>query len=216
MMHPMSDQSDDLNCQTRDLLSQAKAGDQAAMADLYRLYAERLQGAVKMRLGRRLRDRMESVDLVQSVWKDVLGDMDGFEYRGPDSFFRWLLTRLVHKIQDKGRYFASGKRDIGRETRLVNDDSVTPGAPPPPSDDPTPSEAAMQDEDLDRFIRLLDRIPDPQRKALVLRMRDEMTFEQIGKIMNKSAEAVRKLYSRGLMRISDFILDERNKEKEED
>lgn len=208
-MHPMNDQSDDLNNKTMVLLSQAKKGDVDAMAALYGLYADRLKGAVKIRLGMKLRDRMESVDLVQSVWKDVLSDMSGFDYRGPDSFFRWLLTRLVHKIQDKGRYFSTGKRDIGKEKRLVGDDSESPGVPAPAAADPTPSKIAMQDEDLDRFIRLLDRIPDPQRRALVLRMRDELTFEQIGKIMDKSADAVRKLYSRGLMRISNLIIEER-------
>lgn len=191
----------------RSLLSQARTGDQDAVAALYRLHTARLKSAVNKRLGSKLRDKMESVDLVQSVWKDALGDINEFEYRGPDSFFHWLLTRLNHKIQDKGRYFTTEMRDPGKEERLVRENTESPGITPPPSEDPTPSEVAMAGEDLDRVMALLDRLPEPQRQVLVFRMRDELTFERIGEIINKSADAVRKLFTRGMMRLGDLILE---------
>lgn len=214
-MCSMTDHDDKLDSKTRDLVSLARVGDKDSMAALYRIYAARLQGAVKKRLGPKLRKKMESVDLVQSVWKDVLDDMQGFEYRGADSFYHWLLTRLTHKIQDKGRYFAAEMRDPDKEGRLVRDDTESPGISPPPSPDPTPSKVAMAGEDLGRFMGLLDRLPESQRQAIVLRMRDELTFEKIGEIMNKSADAVRKLYSRGMIRMGELI-SEAKRDRETD
>ncbi len=215
-MNLMTEHDHNLDSRTRSLISQAQKGDQEALAALYRVYAARLKSAVKKRLSSKLRNKMESVDLVQSVWKDALGDMKGFEYRGPDSFFHWLLTRLTHKIQDKGRYFATAKRDAGKEERLVREDTETPGIPPLPSQDPTPSEVAMAGEDLGRFMGLLDRLPELQRQALILRMKEELTFEKIGEIMKRSADAVRKLYSRGMIGLGELILDEKRTREEDD
>jgi len=215
-MYLMNEDNDTLDRKIRNLLSLAQKGDKDAMAALYHIYSSRMQSAVKKRLGSKLRNRMESVDIVQSVWKDALPDMKEFEYRGPDSFFHWLLTRLTHKIQDKGRYFATEMRDAKKEERLVRDDTETPGVTSPPSQDPTPSEVAMADEDRSRFMKLLEHLPGPQRQALILRMREELTFEKIGAIMNRSADAVRKLYGRGMMRMGELILDAKAKSTEDD
>lgn len=198
----------DFYAQTTDLVGRAKRGDPDAISDLYRLYEGRLKGAVKRKLGDKLRGRMETMDLVQSVWKDVLSDMQGFQYQGPDSFFRWLLTRIIRKIQDKGRYFAAGKRDQEKEKRFRVGER-TGDAPEPPAADPSPSQVAITDEDLNRLMSLLDQLPDNQRQALVLRMKDQMEFDDIGKIMGRSPDAARKLYTRAMKRIGELMLREK-------
>ncbi len=194
---------------TMPLVSRAKKGDMSAISSLYRLYEKRLKKAVRIRVGDKLRRRTESNDLIQSVWKDVLSNMNGFEYRGQDSFFRWLLTRIIHKIQDKGRYFTAEKRNMKKEKPLCRENSFTRGSPLPPARGPTPSHVVSVDEQLNRLMRILDRLPDSQRQAVVFRMRDEMTFEEIGRKINRSSEAARKLYSRGVKKIGDIILREK-------
>jgi RNA polymerase sigma-70 factor (ECF subfamily) len=197
---------DDLYAKTTSLVAKAKEGDQEAVSALYRLYEFRLKKAVKKKLGSKLRGRLETMDLVQSVRKDVLLDVKAFDYRGPDSFFHWLLTCIIRKIQDKGRYFSAGKRDLDKEQR-IHTGGVLPGEHE--AGGPSPSQAAIADEHLERLMRLLDKLPELQRKALVLRMRDEMEFDEIGKRMGKSPEAVRKLYSRAMKRIGDLMYKEK-------
>jgi len=191
------------NDEIKRLVIQASEGDGEAVNALYRLYEARLRAAVKRKLGDKLRAKMEPVDLVQSVWKDCLSDMEGFKYKGDDSFFQWLLLRIIRKIQDKGRYFAAHKRDLDKE-RVFFADTKSRGIPPPAASDPSPSQAAMADEDLNRLMQLLDQLPDPQRRALVLRLRDNLEFEAIGRVMGKSPGAVRKLYGRALKRIHEL------------
>ncbi len=203
----MDDHGDRLDDKTRDMVSRARKGDREAFGALYKLYEKRLKAAVRTRIGQKLRGKIETADPVQSVWKDVLSGLDGFEYRGPDSFFRWILVRVIRKIQDKARYFSAEKRNVDKEKRLGNGSKA--GVRLPNASGPTPSQAVMADEDLDRLLRLLDRLPDSQRRAVVLRMRDKKDFNEIGKIMGKSSVAVRKLCGRGLKRLGELILEER-------
>ncbi len=200
----MRENHEELEKKTRHLVARAKDGDSDAVNDLYLLYEKRLKGAARKKLGPRLRVKMESVDLIQSVWKDCLSDMEGFEYRGPDSFIHWLLNRITRKVQSKGRFFAAEKRNPEREKRIAGKDSLSKGARLPPAPDPTPSSAAIKNENLERLMRLLDHLPDSQRLALVLRMRDKLEFDEIGKAMGRSPAAARKLYSRALNRIQEL------------
>jgi len=194
--------------ETRILVSQAKGGDSEAISVLYRLYERRLKGAAKKKLGNQLRAKMETVDLVQSVWKDCLSDMKDFEYRGPESFFHWLLTKVLRKVQDKARFFAANKRDYAKEKQLMTKDAMCKGADSPLSSDPTPSQAAIVDEELDHLMGLLDNLTDAQRQTVVLRLRDKMSFVEIGKVIGKSADSVRKIYVRALSRIDKIVTDE--------
>lgn len=187
----------DLNERTQRLLAKAKEGDPEAFTSLYRLYAERFEDAVRKKVGNRLKARVETDDLIQSVWKDLIPDIRCFEYRGPDSFFRWFSLKLKRKIQDKGKYFARKKRDAEKEVD-IEQRAV-------PAMDPTPSEAAMRRENIDLLMGLLDHLPDPQRQTLVFRLRDNMEFDEIAKAMDRSVDAVRKLYTRALQRIHELV-----------
>lgn len=200
----MTNSKEDLNEKTLLLVARAKDGDSEAMDALYRLYQNRLKKQVKKNLGRKLRGRMESADLIQSVWKDVLGNMNGFEYRGHNSFFQWLAVRILRKIQDKGRYFASRKRDIKKERLVADETAMNPDSALCPARDQTPSQVVAADENLNQLMRLLDHLPDPQRQALVLRLRDDLSFDEIAETMNKSPGAVRQLYSRALKKINEL------------
>lgn len=204
----------DLFEETETLVAQAKKGDQEAISVLYRLYEKRLKGAAKRKLGDPLRAKMETVDLVQSVWKDCLSDMKDFEYRGPESFFHWLLTQVLRKIQDKARFFSANKRDHAKEQHLLTKDAMCKNDDSPFATDPTPSHAAMVDEELDQLMSLLDQLTDSQRQTVVLRLRDKMSFVEIGKVVGKSADSVRKIYGRALNRI-DSIVKEESSDKDE-
>ncbi|MBU0755498.1 MAG: sigma-70 family RNA polymerase sigma factor [Planctomycetes bacterium] len=204
----MPEEHADLNKQTRVLVDRAKEGDGDAIGLLYRLYAKRLSGAVKKKLSGKLRAKMETLDLIQSVWKDCLSDMAGFEYRGPDSFVHWLLIRIRHKILDKARYYDALQRDPDREQRISGQTSCTRNSRTLPAEDPTPSQVSVADEELNNLLRLLDRLPDGQRQAMVLRLKDKKDFEEIAQVMGKSTDAVRKLYGRELKRIKEMMLKE--------
>jgi RNA polymerase sigma-70 factor, ECF subfamily len=54
-----------------DLLRQATAGDQQALAALFARYRDRLRKTVRLRLDRRLSGRIDTSDVLQDVFLDV-------------------------------------------------------------------------------------------------------------------------------------------------
>lgn len=195
----MSD-AEDLERRVEALIERAGEGDQEAIGELYRLYEKRLVGVAHARLGRTLHSLTESADLVQSVWTDLLDDLDEFEYRGPDSFFAWLRTCLLRKIDSKRRHFGTQKRDSKRVGNLA-DAAALAGK----DSDPTPSRVVMEGEERELLMGVLDRFPAPQREVLVLRLRDELSFAEIGARLGRSPDAVKKTYQRGLERLIDLL-----------
>ena len=73
--------------------------------------------------------------------------------------------------------------------------------------------AAIKNEKLERLMRLLDHLPDPQRLVLVLRMRDKKEWDEIAKTMDRTPAAARKLYSRALVRVQELELRSRLEKK---
>jgi RNA polymerase sigma-70 factor (ECF subfamily) len=183
-----------------DLVARAVQGDEAAIACLYELSRPHMIGLVHRRLGQRLKGVMESVDLVQSVWMDVLEELPGFEDREPGSFLRWLHTCLLHKIYEKHRYHDAAKRDIRRLTPLPGD-----GFGPLIGRGPTPSQDVARRDDVALVMTALQRFPERQRRLLLLRMRDGLPFHEIAQQLRMTDEATRKSFRRGLQRLIGML-----------
>ncbi len=66
---------------------------------------------------------------------------------------------------------------------------------------PTPSRLAMERERGEAIKSALDKLPEDYRQVIVLRYTEERSFEDIGRIMGRSAEAVRKLWARAMERL---------------
>ena len=56
-----------LDQKTQELVALAKEGDQSALNRLYTVYAERVRWMVRFRMGKELRSKLESMDLVQET-----------------------------------------------------------------------------------------------------------------------------------------------------
>lgn len=184
-------------------------GDQEAMSALYTLYEARMKVEVKKHVGPQLKGQFDSTDLIQSVWGDVLHEMDMFEYRGPESFFHWLIGRLVKKIQTKARYFSREKRNIHKVKRLNTDFVVSSKPRLPSSESPSPSQAAISRERMEKFSQVLSGFPEQHRQIMIYRLRDDLDYEEIARKVGKSYDATRVLYGRCLRKLVDQM-----KEKE--
>ncbi|MFH2000001.1 MAG: sigma-70 family RNA polymerase sigma factor [Planctomycetota bacterium] len=192
---------------TETLVDLAIQGDQMAMSALYTLYESRMKVEVKKRAGHQLRGQFDSSDLIQSVWGDVLDEMDQFEYRGPESFFNWLVIRLVRKIQTKARYLSREKRNPQKVKRLKTDLVITSKPIVLPAPVPTPSQVAISRERMEKFSHILSHFPETHRKILIYRLRDELDYDEIARRIGKSYDATRMLYGRCLKKLVDHMQD---------
>jgi len=80
-----------------------------------------------------------------------------------------------------------------------------------PDSDRTSKEKENTGEVLNRLLRLLDLLPNRLRLILVLRLRDGLDFEKIGKAAEIPTFAAQNLYSTALRRLGRAILEKRRR-----
>ncbi len=94
---------------TRTLCVQARAGDQKAYEQLFALHADRALLFVRARLGPRLREKVESMDVLQEAYLAAHRDFAKFEYTDDGAFLRWICRIIENRICDLGDYFGAQK-----------------------------------------------------------------------------------------------------------
>ncbi|MBL7185382.1 MAG: hypothetical protein ISS70_03585 [Phycisphaerae bacterium] len=63
---------------TQSLVTLAKEGDRAALEQLCQVYGERVHWIVRLRMGREIRSKLDSMDLVQDAFVLALEDLGDF------------------------------------------------------------------------------------------------------------------------------------------
>src|SRR5215471_17726321 len=109
---------------TQALVQAAQQQDRAAIEQLLVRQLPGLEAFVRLRMGAELRKHATPPDLVQSVCREVLEDLSGFEYRGEAPFRHWLFTRAENKLKEKHRYHHRQKRSSAREVPLGDASTV--------------------------------------------------------------------------------------------
>ena len=185
------------------------AGDREALERLLVRYLGPLRGFVRLNCGPLVRAKESCSDLVQSVCREALLDLDKFEYRGEAAFRHWLFQRAHRKILRRNQFFKREKRDVRRET-------------PSPGGDNSVAEADLLDaygllctpsmqvagrEAIERIESAVDQLPEAQREAVLLHRMVGMEYAEIAAQTGKSEGAIRTNVYRGLAHLG-LVLSE--------
>jgi RNA polymerase sigma-70 factor (ECF subfamily) len=172
------------------LIARHHAGDPDAFPAIYRGHVV----AVYRRLTRILGPIPEREDLVQDVFLALHRTLPRF--RGDAQ-----LSTLIHRIAIN-RAYEHLRRQSRRPARLVDgwffDDIVGPHA--------SPELQSQAREDLARVFSCLERIKPKKRIALLLRVVDGLSFDDIAKLVDATPEAVAKRVQHG-QRELDALLE---------
>jgi RNA polymerase sigma factor (sigma-70 family) len=95
---------------TDQLAERALTGDPAAYEQLYAQVAERLLMYIQLRLGPRLREHLEPVDILQDAYLEAHRSFTRFEARGPAAFVKWMFRIVDHRIRDQADRASTRKR----------------------------------------------------------------------------------------------------------
>ncbi len=205
----MSPQLDQPHLQeTISLLHKAKAGDARAVADLYARFGDRLQVVVRMRLGSRLRTKVESCDIVQETLLAALPQLEKGDFPTSGALFHWLTRLAENRIRDLADHFGAQKRDAGRERPLEIRNPSGDSMFGPIADiatTGTPSMYASHKEEIEALERAIDSLPDEQREALILVRYEGMSLAEAGAEMNRTADAMRMMVSRALVKLGSIM-----------
>jgi RNA polymerase sigma-70 factor (ECF subfamily) len=183
-------------------LSAARAGSKEALGEAL----EACRGYLLLVAGQELDPGMQAKggasDLVQDTLLEAQRDFAHFAGESEEQLLAWLRQILVHNLLNfTRRYRATVKRKLGREISLQTDSSATAPVPGPSDPGLSPSAQAMEHEQAEALTVALARLPDDYRQVILLRYQGEHTFEEIGRMMNRSPNAARKLWLRAVERL---------------
>jgi RNA polymerase sigma-70 factor (ECF subfamily) len=151
------------------LLDKLTRGDAEAAGQVFVAYEPYLRMVVRRQLSPELRVKFDSVDIVQSVWADLLRGFREAGWRFRDAVhLRAFLVRLTrHRFIDRLRRHRSA---LEREQPLAGADSDQQ----PPAPGPQPIEVAQAEE---LWEELLSLCPPEHREVLHLKRRGALTPE---------------------------------------
>jgi RNA polymerase sigma-70 factor (ECF subfamily) len=157
-----------------------------------------LRAFVRLRMGRELRAREESCDIVQSVAREILEHADRFQHGGETGFRDWLFTMAHRKIVNRLEHWRAEKRDPAREVPDVWPDELRGLTA-------SPSRHAAVREELQRLEQAFDRLDPEPREVLILSRLVGLDHRTIAERLGKTEVAVRKALSRALARLATLL-----------
>jgi len=181
------------------LLERARAGDGDALRALLERHEPRLRRRLDRGVPPPLRRRVSVADVMQETWLVAFRRIGEFEDRGDGAFDAWLAAIADLKLREAvRRHLLTEKRAGGRE--------VTRGARPNSSAfaarGPSPSDAAIGEETRRRAERAMAGLPEDYRTVLALVQIDGLTLADAAARMDRSYEAVKKLYGRAASQLA--------------
>jgi RNA polymerase sigma-70 factor (ECF subfamily) len=174
---------------TIQLLERARAGDRAAADTLFARYLPRLRRWASGRLPRWARDIADTHDLVQETLLQTFKRVETFEARGEGAFQAYLRQAMLNRIRNELRRF-------GRRPDATSLDSQKPG------DQPSPLEAAIGREAVERYDAALMILKPEDRELVIAKLEMGYDYEEIAAAFGRpSVAAARKAVQRATIRL---------------
>jgi RNA polymerase sigma-70 factor (ECF subfamily) len=183
------------------LIGQARAGDGAALGQLFALYRRYLGLLARVQIGRRLQGKADPSDLVQDTFLKAHRNFAQFRGNHEGELVAWLRQILAATLANLVRhYLGRQRRDVRLEQELAADLDQSSRLRDRGllAREASPSDLAARREQAVRLADALDRLPANYREVLVLRHLEGLTFPEVARRMERSLGSVEKLWIRAL------------------
>src|SRR5262249_31762968 len=148
-----------------------------------------------------LRAKGSAADLVQETFLEAQRDFGQFHGTSEPELLAWLRRLLRNNLANFTRLYRADKRQVGREVVLDAGTSADARGVEPSAGSTSPSGQALAHEQAEAVQQALARLPDDYRRVLLLRYQEELPFEEIARLLNRSANATRQLLLRAVERL---------------
>ncbi|UCG51923.1 MAG: sigma-70 family RNA polymerase sigma factor [Candidatus Latescibacterota bacterium] len=182
----------------RILLRLAVRGSEDAFRRLYR----ELFMPVSRYIQIRVHNREEAEDICANVFRNFLLHLDSFDpTRG--SVMTWIVTMARNAVIDHYRHTRPGCEGTERLCRNLTDTLDTLA-----DEQPGPLQAIINNEEIERVRRLLDRQPAEIREMFSLRFDQGLRVREIAEVMGLSPDAVKQRFARTFRKLQQELTDE--------
>lgn len=174
-----------------------REGDDAAIADFWHNYEQRLRRLAERNLASRLKRRVDADDVVQSAFRTFLrrAGQDEFELKDRKNLLSLLTTITLNKIREKVRHHARFKRGQDREQYFDTMGDIS-------GNQATPDELAA----LKEIEELLAGMETEQQQVVHLKLQNH-TNDEIASELGCSERTVRRMLKKVQRRLTDLLQD---------
>ena len=179
------------------LLIEAAQQDPSRFAELYEHNFHRVYSYV----ARRVRDRAEIQDLTAQVFHKALANLGKFKWKGTP-FAAWLYRIASNAIADQAKQKMREAIDLRGD--LPGDQRGDP------RERLAQVSTATDLEEVERRGRLfsaVDKLPEDQRRVIVMRFADEKSIREIAAELSRSEGAVKQLQFRALENLRNRLIE---------
>lgn len=187
---------------TRSALERARSDPASGFAALLEKCESRLRVLLYFRLGSGAAARVDPDDVLQEVWAEAVRSLSRFEYRGPGSLQRWLAGILAKKLLHAKRAVERREAPLsavlsGEGQRALFDALAVRRT--------SASRDARRRESEERVRRVLSDLPEPLRRAVLLRVYEGLSGREAADVEGVD-ESTMSLRLRDAFRISAMRL----------
>lgn len=199
--------------QSLDLVRSAQKGDDGALNLLFERYYERVRRVVRMRLGNKLRQEMDSGDILQETFLAAAKAFDKYEVREEAALINWLAKLAENQILRAADYHGAQKRAQDRKIHIQSlsgsgkmsetQNFQLPGDAPIPID-----EAAGNEQEL-LLETCVAELSEEHRELIILREYAGASWEEIASETGRpSPDAARMMHGKAMLELSKLLKEQ--------
>jgi RNA polymerase sigma-70 factor (ECF subfamily) len=192
------------------LIELARAGDAAALNEMFSRHRDRLRRMVELRLDRRLLSRVDPSDVIQESYLDAVRRLDEYLADPRVPLFLWLRLVVGDRLRKLHRdHLGTQMRDAGRELSLYRD-------PLPAASSAalaaqllgrltSPTQAAVRAEQMLRVQEALNALDPIDREVICLRHFEGLSRAETAQVLGIEEAATAKRLVRALARLNTVL-----------
>jgi RNA polymerase sigma-70 factor (ECF subfamily) len=178
-------------------LAAAREGNGTGLGLLLERYRDYLLSIARQETPEEIRGKVGTSDLVQETIIRGYGQFASFEGSSEEQLACWLRQILLNHVRNVAKRYWTDKRDVARE-QLV--DEWTEG-----KDRQSPSQEVISQERQDQLSGALARLPEDLRRVIEMRHRDDCSFAEIARQLNKSEDTARRVWARAIQQLQQEL-----------
>jgi RNA polymerase sigma-70 factor (ECF subfamily) len=171
----------------REIVDAARAGDEAALAELYNRYFPRVYRYILARMG----NTYDAEDLTEEVFLRVLDAIERFQWREAP-FSAWLF-RIAHNA------VISQRRKEGARGRS------SPLSEALPVDSQGPEEMVATRLALNEVMKAAETLPEAQRRVISLRFAAGLSVAETARAMEKGEGNVKVIQHKAITKLREML-----------
>jgi RNA polymerase sigma-70 factor (ECF subfamily) len=175
-----------------------KNGDEEAFKVLINRYTTPLYNFTA-----RLTNKNDASDIVQEIFIKTWKNIKRFDPLKA-SFKTWIFTIARNAVTD---FFRKKKSLLFSDIENKDGKDIDSFAENIPDENLLPEEALQKLEDSVFLNKILAKLRPDYQEVLILHYQEEMTFEEIGSILNKPLNTVKSIHRRAIIELKKIVLE---------